>query len=76
MLVLWEPRLDFPLEPFPEWLWDPPHQRPVWVARGEALSGQELPGPVPGCCYGLAHWWPGVVAPDSFPPNQCPEPRS
>ena len=24
MLVLWEPRLDLPLEPFPEWLWDPP----------------------------------------------------
>lgn len=24
MLVLWDPRLDLPLEPFPEWLWDPP----------------------------------------------------
>lgn len=24
LLALWEPRLDLPLEPFPEWLWDPP----------------------------------------------------
>ena len=36
--ALWGPRLDFSLEPFPEWLWGPPHQRPGVDGRGERHS--------------------------------------
>lgn len=36
--ALWGPRLDLPLEPFPEWLWGPLHQRPSVDGRGERHS--------------------------------------
>lgn len=51
-----QPRLEVPLEPFPEWLWGPPHQQPGAGGRGERHSPA-------GSCQGpsLAGRWPSPL---------------